>query len=622
MQGACQASRGPSSAKSALFRWARRRTRLRLRSDSERAIGGGGGTIAAMVQVTISAEDLPEPVQIQLGPGTRVLLGREPDPTRLPAPLRGPDLQLCVLPSQRVSANHLLLHGQADGVYVQDLHSRNGSFLRLPPGQSVGRPADQPVVLELAGHPQGPLKKARVPRPADAQWSSPAEFAGRVAAEINAFLARASSTAQVVPGPAGGADVSGALGLADGSHLFLVEDADATQVVADADVADEVRAYVNRQNLRFEKELGLEEDFVLASPRLREAHRQLVDAAAFGTRLMLLGPTGAGKDRLARRYHQRSPQRGGPFISVNCALLQEDLLYAQLFGAKKGSFTGCVADITGYVESAHQGTLFLDEVGEMDLGVQKALLRFLDTRGEYSRLGDPRKHTASVQLCCATNVALDDAAVRHGKFRDDLWYRLAVQVVRVPPLRERPEDIVAYLKRRRLRGNGMPVLEALDREALQLVLSDPWPGNFRDLDNFAERLPPATRPQELDAATCQWALSQGRGQGPAASPPADELALSPDAGGFGDINDRALQAFAEDHGGPPREWGQLQLFNEKYLKPVFVAEALGLAWIDGLSRELNYSELARRLHVADGTTVKMHLRRYVERFRQRGPEAP
>lgn len=557
---------------------------------------------------------MKDPLHIEAAAGSVLLLGRAPDPSRLPPGLCAGVLRPVTVPSWRVSANHALLCCDDEGAWLQDLHSRNGTSLRLRPHEPVRLPGARQVRLDLAPPPAGAASGDGI---AAAEWDAPGDFAPAVAAAVQRWLAAQDLDATVrLRGPRGGGDDPALWLLADGSRLQVQLPADATLAGGWSAILDRVSAYVHGQNLRFTQEEGLEDDLVMASPRLRQAHAEVVEAAAFGVRLMLLGPTGAGKDRLARRYHRCSPRRDGPFVSVNCALLREDLLYAQLFGARRGSFTGATTDLVGDLEAAHGGTLFLDELAEMDLKVQGALLRFLDARGEYSRLGESKKRHADVQLLCATNAALDDPATRQGRFRDDLWYRLAVRVVQVPPLRDRPEDVVTCLLRWRLRGGGLSAHEALSPEALELVLSDPWPGNFRDLENFLARLPPCAQPQGIDAATCRAALSRGgrevRGAAPPPTPPPGGQ------GAFGVAGEQALSAFIADHGAPPRDWGELQRYTEKYLKPVFVAHSLGLAGIDVVSRDLNLSDLARRLHVADGTTVKQHLRRYVERFRGGG----
>ena len=584
-----------------------------------------------------------EPLVLSMEPAAAFLIGRNPDPKRLPRDLAGElgarPVQLIRVPSQRVSSNHLLVLCGSGGVKVHDLNSRNGTLVHAPPLTALLAPADD-LTLELANSPPG---DPRVEGPCAADWTNERDFAAAVARSVNEWFRSLQlevgvrtegrrarrpvsgaftldSIARDAAEPAATADLGdrGFL-LADDTHLHVEIPLGRTIEKSWSALLDKVQAFVGEQNTRYEQLHGPDDGFIVASRLMRDAHQQVAEAAGRGMRVMLLGPTGAGKDRLARRYHQLSRSHRGPYATLNCALLKENLLYAQLFGAKKGSFTGCVADLPGVVEAAHDGTLFLDEIGDMDPDVQKALLRFLDSRGEYQRLGDPRSRRVSVQIVCATNADLDDAQVRLGRFRDDLWYRLAVKVVRIPPLAERREDLIAYLRSRVLQGaTPLRVYDALSPAALARVLDDPWPGNFRDLENFVERLPAVSVPQSIDEATCTAALREGRGaarmrgtgkQAPPAAPTSGD-------GTWPEVTAIASAAFVEDHGGIPKTWGQIQIYTEKYLKPVFIAQASGLGLADEISKGVNFSELARRLNIADGTTVKMHLQRYIDRFRR------
>lgn len=571
-----------------------------------------------MAKLLLRLPDREEDVILELLPHSALLVGRDPNVARLDAALREQlaayALKSVRLPSQRVSANHLLIYHDGEKIGAWDLHSRNGTWAQVVPGHTLMLPADVALSFELAG---GTTTALRVVGPKDAQWTTNEEYPAAILREITSWLAQTGMTARLALSTTSKSDADGeSLLLADGAKLIVAQPHGATVELPLLAVVERIRAYVNEQNVRFEQLQGHGEDFILVAPPMRLAHRELVDAAAYGMRLMLLGPTGAGKERLARCYHKHSRQHRGPYTTVNCALLQESLLYSQLFGAKKGSFTGAVTDLVGVVEAANDGTLFLDEVGDMDLEVQKALLRFLDSRGEYYRLGDSQPRHTNVQIVCATNVSLDNPALRQGKFRDDLWYRLAVKVVRVPPLAERHEDIVAYLKLRPLRGGQIKAYEALSPAALRLVLSDPWPGNFRDLENFVERLPAFASPGALSEEVCGAALSEGRS--PAARNA--KAAVAPtvqNPGSWNEIIDSAFSAFEEDNGAAPKSWGQLQNFTEKYLKPVFVATSSDLKELNELGRSVNCSEIARRLDIGDGTTVKLHLIRYLERFRKR-----
>ena len=574
-----------------------------------------------MPLLRIKAPDEDTPVTVKLAPGSAFLVGRQPNPTKLPyllqSLLRGVNLVKVPLSSQRVSANHLLVTLQEDGVQLFDLGSRNGTAVQLQPQLRAQLETSADVLVELApGSAVGDPGEA----PQPAEWKSEEEFSAAVVAALQNWFERIEVSAVLLIRPPGQRSEDTPLRgssfmLADGNQLFVTANPTATLGTSWNDLLDQVQKYVLDQNSRFEQLQGHDEGFVLASPLIRAVHREIAEAAAWGTRVVLLGATGVGKDMLARCYHIHSRQTRGPYASLNCGLLKENLLYAQLFGARRGSFTGCVADITGVVETAHEGTLFLDEVGEMDLEVQKALLRFLDSKGEYQRLGEPRPRRASVQIVCATNIELDDPSRRHGRFREDLWYRIAGKVVHVPPLRSRPDDLIAFLRSRTLKGGTMKVYDALSPAALRRVLEDEWPGNFRDRESFIDRLPSVTRAQSIEADTCTTILREGRGE---ARLPVRESEPSPTgtAAQWQDLIGIALSAFVRDHGVHPKSWGQITQLTERYIKPVFIAHSTGMTQIDELHKNINFSELARRLNIADGTTVKQHLGRYIMRFRQ------
>lgn len=560
-----------------------------------------------------------EPISVELSPGSAALIGRAPNPRQLPASiaaaLKGVPLRLVVVPAEQVSGNHLaVLAGQTDAL-LWDLGSRNGSALSLKAAQTVTLAAPQEITVELAAHGRASTAPSR---PADSAWTSESEYPLAVARAVNDWLRASDLSAQVTLASQSQLDYSqDTIPLADGGVLLLQPLTGRTVDASWKDIQGQIHAYVAEQNARFEQLQGHDEDFVLASPSMRAAHHELADAAAYGVRVMVLGPTGAGKERLARCYHNHSRQHRGPYVSVNCALLKEGLLYAQLFGAKRGSYTGAVTDVVGIIESAHEGTLFLDEVGDMDREVQKALLRFLDSRGEYQRLGESQVRRVNVQVVCATNTALDDAQYRSSRFRDDLWYRLGVKVVRIPPLCERPEDVLAFLQLNTIRGGQTRAIDALTPEAVRLVLADPLPGNFRDLRNFIDRLPANASSGSIDAATCRAALQEGRRPGiGAASSDGHRPVAAPNASDdeWDTMAAIAIAAFRTDFGSSPRNWGELQQLMEKYLKPVFVAHSCDLGGVSDIPKTANYSELARRLLIADGSTVKSQLRRYIERF--------
>ncbi len=574
-----------------------------------------------MPHLRLQAPDADAVVTVPLRDGTAYLIGRQPSPTKLPylmqLLLREVSLTKVQVPSQRVSGNHLLVLLSEGEVQLFDLASRNGTMLQLPPQGRTRLEPSEDIVLQLSpAVSEVELRET----PERATWKHEDEFGTAVRAALLNWLSRIDVRAELVLQPQSQrSDDTPLRGqsfmLADGSQILIASHPTETMEMSWSDVLDEVKQYILAENERLEQLQGHDEGFVLASPLIRDVHREIAEAAAWGTRLVLIGPTGVGKDQLARCYHIHSRQTRGPYASLNCGLLKENLLFAQLFGAKRGSFTGCVTDIAGVVETAHEGTLFLDEIGEMDLEVQKALLRFLDSKGEYQRLGDPKPRRASVQIVCATNVELDSPQRRQGRFREDLWYRIAGKVVHVPPLRMRPDDLTAMLRLRTVKGSTLKVYDALTPQALRRVMEYDWPGNFRDLESFMERLPSTTRAHGIDADACSAILRDGRGESrllPREVEPSSEQS----APQWEELVGIALAAFVRDHGQQPKSWGQITQLTERYVKPVFIAHATGLTQIDELHKNINCSELARRLNIADGTTVKQHLQRYILRFRQ------
>jgi DNA-binding NtrC family response regulator/Tfp pilus assembly protein PilF len=208
-------------------------------------------------------------------------------------------------------------------------------------------------------------------------------------------------------------------------------------------------------------------------------------AAATDLTVLVTGPSGTGKELIARAIHERSGRRDRPFLPVNCGALRAELALSQLFGHRRGSFTGAHADATGLVEAAHTGTLFLDEVGELPLDVQVTLLRFLE-RGDYMRVGDTTIRRADVRIVAATHVDLRDA-VAAGTFRADLFYRLNEIEIILPPLAERMEDVLP-LAHHFLRLYGGEANAAISAEAAECLTGYTWPGNVRELENCVRRV--------------------------------------------------------------------------------------------------------------------------------------
>jgi len=214
----------------------------------------------------------------------------------------------------------------------------------------------------------------------------------------------------------------------------------------------------------------------VVGPTLAKAFRRVDVVARTSDTLLILGESGTGKELAARRFHQGSPRAAGPFVAVNCATIPEGIAERLLFGARRGAYSGAVADADGYLVTAHRGTLFLDELAELDPAVQPKLLRVLETR-EVVPLGDTRGRPVDVGLCAATLRDIPER-VAEGKFREDLYYRMGRPAVRLPPLRQRREEI-PFLIQRALAAVA-PELDA-DVALVEMCLLRPWPGNVREL---------------------------------------------------------------------------------------------------------------------------------------------
>jgi len=228
-------------------------------------------------------------------------------------------------------------------------------------------------------------------------------------------------------------------------------------------------------------------DFNSEEPVVQKLFETANKAAASQATLLLLGESGTGKSVLARALHGNSPRRDNAFITVACPSLSKELLESELFGHVRGAFTGAVGETWGKVKAAEGGTLFLDEIGELPMEIQPKLLRLLQER-EYERVGDAKPRKANVRVIAATNRKLEDL-VKEGKFREDLYYRLNVITIEMPPLRSRPLDLPA-LARQHLklfaRQSSRPIRD-FTPAAMTAMQRYPWPGNLRELRNVIER---------------------------------------------------------------------------------------------------------------------------------------
>jgi DNA-binding NtrC family response regulator len=259
------------------------------------------------------------------------------------------------------------------------------------------------------------------------------------------------------------------------------------------------------------------EQIIYSSATMGELINLAGRVAASRATVLIQGESGTGKELLARLIHQLSPRSAKPFIAVNCGALHENLLESELFGHERGAFTGAIARRIGRFEEADGGTLFLDEVGELSPAVQVKLLRFLQER-EFQRLGGNQTLRSDVRIISATNRNLE-ARVREDAFREDLFYRLNVVVMSVPPLRDRKDDIPALVKHfvSRFSAENGKEIEGVSREAQDLLMKYDYPGNVRELENILERAVVIARDAVITAEDLpfrdEWAESEDDGTG-------------------------------------------------------------------------------------------------------------
>jgi formate hydrogenlyase transcriptional activator len=269
-----------------------------------------------------------------------------------------------------------------------------------------------------------------------------------------------------------------------GQVAIAVENAVAFQEIA------ELRNKLAQEKLYLEDEIRSEmnfEEIVGESPLLRAVLKQVETVAPTDSAVLIQGETGTGKELIARAIHNLSPRREHTFVKVNCAAIPAGLLESELFGHERGAFTGAIAQRIGRFELAHRGTIFLDEVGDIPLELQPKLLRVLQEQ-EFERLGSVRSIRVDVRLVAATNRNLDEMVAAR-TFRSDLYYRLRVFPLVMPPLRERQEDIptlVRYFVQKHARRMNRTV-ETIPSETLDLLVRYSWPGNIRELENLIER---------------------------------------------------------------------------------------------------------------------------------------
>ena len=311
----------------------------------------------------------------------------------------------------------------------------------------------------------------------------------RLAAEDGLSLlehVRASSASEVIVLTGHGTVTSAIRAMKMGAADYLQKPCDLDELELAVQRALDTRRLKERNEI-LERGLAPRVEMIGSSKAFEAMMAELERAAQSASSVLIQGESGTGKELVARRLHQASPLRDKPFVVVDCASLSDELMHSELFGHEKGAFTGAVERKHGLFEVADGGTLFLDEVAEVTPRVQARLLRVLEGNA-FRRIGGTREIQVRVRVLSATNRQLD-AAVHAGTFREDLYYRLAALRIRVPPLRERREDIpllAAHFLARSAKGHGAQ--PALDEEAMRALREHDWPGNIRELIAVVERL--------------------------------------------------------------------------------------------------------------------------------------
>ena len=292
-----------------------------------------------------------------------------------------------------------------------------------------------------------------------------------------------------------------------GAYDFLEKPIDPDRLLVTLRNALERSVWQSERN-NLLSQLGETYRMIGESPAMRTVFHQIEQVAPLNTKVLILGESGTGKELVARALHYHSPRNGEPFVKVNCAAIPGDLLESELFGFTRGSFTGATKNHRGKFLVADGGTLFLDEIGEMDLRLQAKILRVLQDN-EVEVIGEPHPRKVDVRVIAASNKNLEDM-VKEGKFREDLYFRLNVIQIHVPPLRERKEDIpllTRYFIRQFSQKHNKKVLD-ISPAALQLLEEHPWPGNVRELENVVEKMVIFASKSQLDIRDVQQALGK------------------------------------------------------------------------------------------------------------------
>ncbi len=318
--------------------------------------------------------------------------------------------------------------------------------------------------------------------------------------ELMAALKRQNSVAPVIVMTAFGTVENAVEAMKAGAADYLPKPFSLDHLMTVVNKALEMRA-LRDENRKLRQELGARyelDSIVGRSPAMQEVFETVLRVAPTRATVLLCGESGVGKDVIARAIHQHSPRAGKPFVKINCTALPENLMESELFGYEKGAFTGANTSKLGKFEQADTGTVFLDEIGDVPPPVQVKLLRILQER-EFERLGSNKTRHIDVRVLAATNVDLR-AALEEGRFREDLYYRLNVLPINIPPLRDRREDIpylANHFLHKLVRETGGQA-ESISPAAMDKLMQYSWPGNVRELENVIERSVVLARGQVLE----------------------------------------------------------------------------------------------------------------------------
>ena len=272
-----------------------------------------------------------------------------------------------------------------------------------------------------------------------------------------------------------------------GAYDFIPKPPDLNRLLISIRNAIESKHLI-KENVRLKKKIAKKYDIIGSAPKIKKVTELIDKVAPTQARILITGPNGTGKELVAHQIHQKSDRYQHPLIDVNCAAIPSELIESELFGHLKGAFTSAVKDRKGKFEAATQGTLFLDEIGDLSLSAQAKVLRALQ-ENKVQRVGSDKDISVDVRILAATNKNLKEE-IKAGRFREDLYHRLAVILIEVPPLSDRKEDIpilVEHFINQISKKDGIPI-KKIDTAALVLLKQYPWSGNVRELRNVIERL--------------------------------------------------------------------------------------------------------------------------------------